>query len=460
MSSITEPQVVARQDGGAIVIGIDRSGAPGVQIRAFGFDPNGGNAWSSYPSGLVLATYPSYIGAGGGTGITGAISDSLGGAYVAVNSGGVASAYGIDLYRVGGAGVIPAGWSSGVHVSGIVGQSAISSLACAGGSGVFIGWSHITSTSTTFYMQHLRVDGTIGAGWVSDGKAILSAGHVIVRGTITSDLTGGVYGMFLDGGNQRAYVTHFDSTGTPVNGWSATGVDASPDHAGSVIGSSILTEIVPDGEGGAIAGWNANFDSPYPTATRLIHLGPTQVVPTRLSLVSTLATPSLVTLEWYTATATGETFELQRSQDSGTWTTLGEVTANGVGLLDFSDTSILPGARFGYRLRTTGSAVYVASAETWVDVPVAYRFALTGARPNPAPRNDAAIAFSRTTNAAATLEMFDLAGRRVLSRDVGSLGAGDHVLRLGSDARLEAGMYWLRLAQGTKTASVRLAVTE
>ena len=58
------------------------------------------------------------------------------------------------------------------------------------------------------------------------------------------------------------------------------------------------------------------------------------------------------------------------------------------------------------------------------------------------------------------MQLFNLSGRRVLSREVGSLGAGDHVLRLGSALRLDAGMYWLRLAQGEHKVSVRLVVTE
>jgi hypothetical protein len=34
------------------------------------------------------------------------------------------------------------------------------------------------------------------------------------------------------------------------------------------------------------------------------------------------------------------------------------------------------------------------------------------------------------------------------------------VLRLGADVRLDVGIYWLRLAQGSHRASVRLVVTE
>ena len=69
------------------------------------------------------------------------------------------------------------------------------------------------------------------------------------------------------------------------------------------------------------------------------------------------------------------------------------------------------------------------------------------------------MAFSLASGAPATLELFDIAGRRVLSRAVGALGAGDHVVGLGGDRHLPAGVYLLRLSQGTRSVSRRALVT-
>ena len=87
-------------------------------------------------------------------------------------------------------------------------------------------------------------------------------------------------------------------------------------------------------------------------------------------------------------------------------------------------------------------------------VPPAPAFALLGARPNPAVR-DLGLVFSLLDASPARLDVFDLAGRRVLGRDVGAMGPGPHELALG---RLSPGVYVVRLTQGAMTATRRAAV--
>ena len=49
-------------------------------------------------------------------------------------------------------------------------------------------------------------------------------------------------------------------------------------------------------------------------------------------------------------------------------------------------------------------------------------------------------------------------GRRVRARDVGSLGAGSHELRLDAEASLAPGVYLLELTQGARTLTTRAVV--
>ena len=72
---------------------------------------------------------------------------------------------------------------------------------------------------------------------------------------------------------------------------------------------------------------------------------------------------------------------------------------------------------------------------------------LSGFQPNPA-RERIAVSFSLPTAEPATLEVFDIAGRRVLRRDVGGMGPGSHVLPLGTGFRPAPGIYAVRLVQG------------
>jgi hypothetical protein len=82
---------------------------------------------------------------------------------------------------------------------------------------------------------------------------------------------------------------------------------------------------------------------------------------------------------------------------------------------------------------------------------------LAGLRPNPAP-TDLHCAFTLASDAAATLELLDLSGRRVRVQEVGSLGPGPHVITFTRDTEIRAGVYWLRLRQDTEIRVARAVV--
>jgi hypothetical protein len=58
----------------------------------------------------------------------------------------------------------------------------------------------------------------------------------------------------------------------------------------------------------------------------------------------------------------------------------------------------------------------------------------------------------------ARLDVIDLAGRRVASRDLAGLGPGRHVVPLDETASLAPGVYTLRLASGGTVRMARLCV--
>jgi hypothetical protein len=75
-------------------------------------------------------------------------------------------------------------------------------------------------------------------------------------------------------------------------------------------------------------------------------------------------------------------------------------------------------------------------------------FALDGPRPNPSTGARLSVSFALPSNSTATLDLIDLAGRRVRSVDVGALGSGRHVVDVLASGRLAPGLYFLRLRQG------------
>ena len=94
----------------------------------------------------------------------------------------------------------------------------------------------------------------------------------------------------------------------------------------------------------------------------------------------------------------------------------------------------------------------------WVEMPSMYALKLEGFRPNPAT-SGATISFALPDAAPATLQLHDVAGRKVFSREVGSLGPGMHVIRLADQVRLGPGMYWLRLIREDRVLTAKGIVT-
>ena len=92
-----------------------------------------------------------------------------------------------------------------------------------------------------------------------------------------------------------------------------------------------------------------------------------------------------------------------------------------------------------------------------VGPPAAARMTLATVRPNPAS-GAVAIAFTLAESAAARIELMDLAGRRILVRELGALDRGSHVVRLPEARGLATGVYLVRLVQGDRSLSTPMII--
>jgi hypothetical protein len=183
-------------------------------------------------------------------------------------------------------------------------------------------------------------------------------------------------------------------------------------------------------------------------------LGFDVTTPVAVSLASVDVASNLVRLTWSSEGAANLKASVQRS-DAGSdeWVEIGTPTVSGADKLVFEDRTVVAGARYGYRLLLPDGAM----DPTWVTVPVPAILSLAGASPNPS-ESGVAVRFSLPGKDAATLELFDLGGRRIASREVSSLDPGDHLVTLSERLHLSAGVYLIRLTQSGRALTAKACV--
>jgi hypothetical protein len=181
---------------------------------------------------------------------------------------------------------------------------------------------------------------------------------------------------------------------------------------------------------------------------------PNGPVATLASLVAIDAQPNRIRLTWFSANP-GLAATVYRRTANSDWASLGQITVDGTGYLRYQDSAVQTGTRYGYRLGIMdgGTEVFVGEAWATAEPPA---LALEGARPNPAVGGALAVAFTLSSAEAAKLELIDVTGRRLVARDVGSLGPGAHSVNLGEGTRIPPGIYLVRLSAAEQRLTRRV----
>ena len=326
-----------------------------------------------------------------------------------------------------------------------------------GQGGLFAAWTDGRNYNSTFwdvYVQHVGAQGDIASGWPATGAQADMARSADSPRDLVSDGGGGVYIAFEEE-YPKELVSHLVSPGVIAPGWNPFGEAVTTHHTDQGMG---WPSVISDGTGGAIMVFTLSDAPTVADAVFAQHISSDAPVPASLALVSSKVEPDHVTLDWFAPSAGVSQVELLRQSDGVTWESLGMLLADGSGNLIYEDRNVSPGARYAYRLSYNEAGAQHFTPAEWVQVPAGYRFALAGAIPNPASRRNVSVAFTLPVASPATLTMFDLSGRQVASADVGDLGAGEHVVKLGNEEHVAPGCYWVRLAQGSQHATVKIAV--
>jgi len=176
----------------------------------------------------------------------------------------------------------------------------------------------------------------------------------------------------------------------------------------------------------------------------------------------TAVTSSLVTADVEGTTARlrwsvtgGGMVGIERATQHGGWAQIARVAPDGTGFVSYTDAGLSPGMSYGYRLRLGTDAASPVSNETWLSVPLAASLALNGTLENPS-HGVIHASISLPGSSPARLQLFDITGRLIESRDVGSLGAGNHVVALNGGRAVQPGVYLVRLSAMGKSLSARV----
>jgi hypothetical protein len=182
--------------------------------------------------------------------------------------------------------------------------------------------------------------------------------------------------------------------------------------------------------------------------------------PTLVTFRSVSAQAHQVTLTWQAQGGASLTGTIERRDPGGAWASLGPVSSDVSGQILYVDATVNPGQAYEYRLNIVQPGGNWITCGTLVEVPVEVRI-LTIAPPFPNPAKfDCIVSFDLPTNTPADLQLFDAGGRKVYSKEVGTLGPGRQSINIGPELKLKPGLYFIRIAQSGQEVTSRIAIVK
>jgi hypothetical protein len=188
--------------------------------------------------------------------------------------------------------------------------------------------------------------------------------------------------------------------------------------------------------------------------SRVAVVGPDAPVSTLLSLAGIVTTSSSIVVTWSAPGNPGLVVSIYRRVAEGEWTKVADGVAGGTGLVQYRDTDVVPGARYGYRVGVLDGEAESFFGTAWATAENA-SFAVGGLVPNPSHGARMALRLTLPSYESVRVDVLDVSGRRVRRVDFGSLAPGAHELSLLETERLPAGVYLVRLFCGQKVRTVR-----
>ncbi len=179
--------------------------------------------------------------------------------------------------------------------------------------------------------------------------------------------------------------------------------------------------------------------------------GSLRPTPVRLAPVGAVRIGRSVRVTWFSAADAPGRLVIERREgslddgDAAAWSALTEVEVGAGGLIVFDDSDVHGGRTYAYRLAFAGAQGPEVTEPIVLTLPLE-RFALRPAGSNPVRgRGDLRFVLTAPEGGRASLELWDVAGRRRASSGPIAVGEGEQSIRLALADRLEAGVYFARL---------------
>ena len=197
--------------------------------------------------------------------------------------------------------------------------------------------------------------------------------------------------------------------------------------------------------------------------TEFLDWGEPTAAPSITASLQTDGAPAKVS--WLLQNVTGSHAAVYRRQANSPWSSIATVERDGTGTVTYQDPAVMPGERYGYLVAVASQRGVVFGGETWMTVSstpptvpgVPMALTLGPITPNPMSGRFR-VSFTLPSSAPASVDLVDLAGRRLLAREVGALGPGPHQVELGDASAFQPGLYFLRLKQGDRSEVARVVI--
>ena len=353
-------------------------------------------------------------------------------------------AAGLYALRLDAQGQVVAGWSGqGAAISTPAGRQRWPVVVGDGSQGAIVAWCDSVG------LRAQRVTAAGAMAWSPSGLLVQALGGQFSQPAVASDSSGGAIVAWEDPRNGTGDIYAQHVTGTGAVAWTEGGVPVC-----IASGEQYSVSLTPDGAGGVLATW---VDDRVEAATVYLASRVARIAAS-VALETVEVGPGRATLTWRTSAEDDRAFRFKRRLGEGEWEVLAELTPRADGLLVGEDRTVPAGSQAQYGLAVALSDMEeLQLAAVSVVIPLPKPLALRFARCEEEGRV-VRVALTLETDDAARLELFDVAGRRVMSQEVGTLGAGDHEVRLPLPGHARAGVYFLRLRQNRVTRTDRVTV--